>query len=77
MCIFTYNKLTKDIMSEAQLNQTILNRVKVMLTDKDIMKEYQSKGSEKEAKEWIWNNAVFTLMYSPKEREELMQKKLN
>jgi len=37
---------------------------------------YQSKENETDAKEWIMNQALITLMYSHEERMEMMNKKL-
>ena len=60
---------------EKYIYDTINERVKLLLSDSKIMAEYQKQGSQKEAEQWIYNQALFTLMYSPEEREELVNKK--
>lgn len=61
-------------MTEAQINETINNRVKEMLKDEKILALYNAKESEAVAKDWIISQALITLMYSPEERAELLKK---
>jgi rRNA pseudouridine-1189 N-methylase Emg1 (Nep1/Mra1 family) len=60
---------------EKYITETIKERVNLLLSDSRIMAEYQKKGSQKEAEQWIFDQALFTLMYSPEEREKLVNEK--
>ena len=60
---------------EKYIYDTINERVKLLLSDSKIMAEYQKQGSQEEAEQWIYYQALFTLMYSQEEREELVKNK--
>jgi hypothetical protein len=49
----------------------IFNRSKEMLNDPEIYKIYQAQPSEKDAKDWIFWQALVTLYFTPKERQKL------
>lgn len=58
-------------MKEQQIFNRINERAKELLLIPEVAKIYHSKESEDVAKNWILNQALITLMYSPEEREKL------
>ena len=58
-------------MTEQQILNRINERAMELLSIPAVSKIYHSKKSEEIAKNWILNQALITLMYSPEERERL------
>lgn len=67
---------TSTTANETKINKMLAERVNVMLKDSAINKVYQSKATKEEAKDWIFMQALVTLMYSHEERMQ-MQNKVN
>ena len=63
-------------MTIEQMTTRIIERAKELLKMPEVQAIYQSKENETDAKEWIMNQALITLMYSHEERMEMMNKKL-
>ena len=62
-------------MTTQEMNNKLNERAKELLTIPQVAKEYQSKESEVIAKEWILTQALITLMYTPEERDDMINKK--
>lgn len=63
-------------MTIEQIADRIIERAKELLKMPEVQAIYQSKENEADAKEWVMNQALITLMYSHEERMEMMNKKL-
>lgn len=61
--------LNNKTMTPQEVNQKIMDRVNEMLLNPEIQKQYQAQPSQ-DAEQWIFNLAIFTLMYSHEERIE-------
>uniref|UniRef100_UPI004047851A hypothetical protein n=1 Tax=Yoonia sp. TaxID=2212373 RepID=UPI004047851A len=64
-------------MTTEEMNAKVLDRAKELLTMPEVQEIYQSKPTEKEAKDWLLHSALFTLMYSHEERVEMLLNKTN
>ena len=62
-------------MTTQEMFNKVSERAKELLSIPQVSKIYQSKANEAEAKEWILNQALITLMYSPEERKAMANKK--
>ena len=59
-------------MTTQEMTNKVIERAKELLTIPQVYNEYQSKKTEEVAKEWIFNQALITLMYSHEERMEML-----
>ena len=57
------------------LTDRVFLRAKEMLKDPKIYAEYQKQDSEEDAKKWILDQSLITLMYSPSKRKKMIEKK--
>ena len=64
-------------MTTQEMNARITERANEMMMNPAIVAEYKNHANKKDADQWLFNQSVFTLMYSPEERIELMKKKKN
>lgn len=55
-------------MQIENLNEIISKRAIELLAHKEINKIYQSHSAKKEAQDWIYKQAIYTLYFSPEER---------
>ena len=58
-------------MTTLQMTTKLNERAKELLSIPEVMNIYQSQENEAEAKEWIQNQALITLMYSHEERMKM------
>lgn len=70
------NSMTEQ-QKETYMWETLKARVQELLKHPEFYAEYQSKASEQEAKQWAMQQALWTLLYSPEEREEMLKRKNN
>lgn len=54
--------------TEQYILDTLNERIKLLLTDSEVVAEMNKQGTVEEAKEWIQWQAMSTLMFSPEER---------
>jgi hypothetical protein len=73
----TDKQRNETIMTTEEMNAKVLDRAKELLTMPEVQEIYQSKPTEKEAKDWLLHSALFTLMYSHEERVEMLLNKTN
>ncbi len=66
-------KMTEQQLIDFCMNK-IIDRSKEMLTDPDIYKMYQAQPSEKDAKDWLFWQALITLYFTPEERAAHLEK---
>ena len=59
-----------------EITMKVQKRASEMQKDEKINAIYQSFDTEEEAKNWMYTQALITLMYSPEERIEMAKKKI-
>lgn len=67
--------MKNQIMNTEEMTNVLIERAKELLTIPQVNNIYQSKETEKDAKDWILHQALITLIYSPKERMQMIKRK--